>query len=227
MRVIILAMDRFLEVTKLIEAAQAKGVNFGKSNPYNRLRYYTKMGLLPHMERRRNSSGSIVGHYPEWALDRLIYIEKLKDEGMENTEIGKRIEEKHAKQNTVKALTNPRIRNKFFIYSIILILIAVFAAELRIIPLGINKYKSLSTKPLLETTNVGHAGNSFIPANTNTVFVGYENIEVLSKIIVTFTQDYSPATKYWIQKIEPGKGFVLELDTKVFNDTWFNWYAYL
>ncbi len=216
-----------MEVTKLIEAAQAKGVNFGKSNPYNRLRYYTKIGLLPHMERRRNPSGNTVGHYPDWALDRLIYIEKLKDEGMENTEIGKRIEEKHAKQNTVRAFTNPRIRNKVFIYSILLVLAGVFAVELRIIPLGINKYKALSSKPISESSDAGYAGSSFIQANTNTVFVAYENAEVLTKIIVTFTQDYSPATKYWIQKIEPGKGFVLELDTKVFNDTWFNWHAYL
>ena len=95
-------MDRFLEVTKLIEAAQQKGVNFGKSNPYNRLRYYTKIRLLPHMERRRNSEGNIVGHYPEWALDRLRYIEKLKDEGLENEEIARRIAEQNAKQTTFK-----------------------------------------------------------------------------------------------------------------------------
>lgn len=220
-------MDRFLEVTKLIEAAQAKGVNFGKSNPYNRLRYYTKIGLLPHMERRRNATGSIVGHYPEWTLDRLLYIEKLKDEGIENTEISKRIEEQHAKQSTVRAFTNPRIRNKFFIYSIILVLVAVLAVELRIIPLGINKYKALSSNPISESNTGGYAGSSFLPANSNTVFVEYEDAEVLTKVIVTFTQDYSPATKYWIQKIEPGKGFIIELDTKVFNDTWFNWYAYL
>ena len=218
-------MDRYLEVTKLIEEAQAKGINFGKSNPYNRLRYYTKIGLLPHMERRRNSTGSIVGHYPEWALDRLLYIEKQKDEGMENEEIYKRIQEQQAKQSTVKALAKPRLRSRLIVYSLLLVLLSILVVELRIIPLGKDKFKEMSVSNQPSNTQ-DVAGSFFIPANNNTVFVEYEDVEVLSKIIVTFTQDYSPASKYWIQKIEPGKGFVVELDTKVFNDTWFNWYAY-
>lgn len=220
-------MDRYLEVSKLIQAAQAKGVNFGKSHPYNRLRYYTKIGLLPHMERRRNDDGNIVGHYPSWTLERLLFIEKLKSEGIENEEIKKRVEEQYAKQSTVKALTNPRVRNKLLIYTIIITILAVLATELRIIPIGIDKYKALSSKAEVQNTANWAAGSSFIPANSNAVFVEYENTEVLTKIVITFTQDYSPATKYWIQKIEPGKGFVVELDTKVFNDTWFNWYAHL
>ena len=219
-------MDAFTEVTNIIEQAQKKGVNFGKSSPYNRLRYYTKLGLLPHMERRKNAQGSIVGHYPSWTLERLVLIEKLKNEGLENSQIAKKIQEINAKQNTLSALKNPSLRSKILAYFIVFTALLIIASELRVIPIGLDKYKLMPGALFLDNQSKNaDAGSYFVPGNSNTVFVKYEKVQPLSKIVITFTQDYSPASKYWIQKVEPGKGFSIELDTKVFNDTWFNWYA--
>ena len=43
-----------------------------------------------------------------------------------------------------------------------------------------------------------------------------------SKIFVTFTEDYSPATRYWVTKNE-GIGFTVHLDQPVSTDTGFSW----
>ena len=43
-----------------------------------------------------------------------------------------------------------------------------------------------------------------------------------SKIFVTFTSDYSPATRYWVTKNE-GMGFTVHLDQPVSADTGFSW----
>ena len=74
-------MSSLIEVEKLIRMAKKEGVSFGKGDPYNRLRYYTKIGWLPHMERKRVKSGDVVGHYPKWVLSRLVMIDKLKKQG--------------------------------------------------------------------------------------------------------------------------------------------------
>jgi hypothetical protein len=219
-------VDRYIEVTQVIESAKQKGIDFGKSNPYNRLRYYTKIGLLPHMERRRNAQGNIVGHYPTWATDRLILIEKLKNEGLENTEISKKIQELNAKHSTLNALKNPNFRSKLTLYGIFGLLLLILLVELRIIPIGIDK-KVVNTPNAgtLMSENQTSAGSYFVARDENTAFVKYSQAEPLSKIVITFTQDYSPATKYWIKEIKSGEGFVIELDTTVFEDKWFNWYA--
>ncbi len=219
-------MDRYIEVTKIIENAQQKGVDFGKANPYNRLRYYTKIGLLPHMERRRNADGNIVGHYPEWTANRLVLIEKLKSEGFENEEISRKVQELNAKHSTLTALKNPNFRSKIATYGVVSLLVLILLAELRIIPIGIDKnpLQTQTTEAQILNTSAD-AGSYFISKEENTAFVTYENAEPLSKIVITFTQDYSPASKYWIKDIKPGEGFTVELDTKVFDDKWFNWYA--
>lgn len=219
-------MDRYIEVTKLIDNAQQKGVDFGKANPYNRLRYYTKIGLLPHMERRRNSEGNIVGHYPDWATERLVLIEKLKSEGYENDDISKKVQELNAKHSTLSALKNPNFRSKIATYGILSLLVFILLTELRIIPIGIDKNPlDNQTTEAQVLSSTADAGSYFISKDENTAFVKYENAEPLSKIVITFTQDYSPATKYWIKDIKSGEGFTVELDTKVFDDKWFNWYA--
>jgi len=46
-----------------------------------------------------------------------------------------------------------------------------------------------------------------------------------SKVYVTFTQNYSPATRYWVSKIENQSGFQLELDSPVSENVEFNWWV--
>jgi len=87
-------MEKMLSTEELILKAREVGVDFGKGDPYNRLRYYTKIGWLPHMTRQKDADGNIKGHYPEWVLGQLVTIEKLKSEGSDNDEIAKQIETK-------------------------------------------------------------------------------------------------------------------------------------
>ena len=57
--------DTLIPFDEVITRAKRLGVNFGKGNPLNRLRYYTKIGLLPHAKRRSFGGRSSVGAYPE------------------------------------------------------------------------------------------------------------------------------------------------------------------
>lgn len=47
----------FISVEKLIKILKEKNISFGKGDPYNRLRYYTKIGWLPHMTRKKTKKG--------------------------------------------------------------------------------------------------------------------------------------------------------------------------
>ncbi|HEB13896.1 MAG TPA: MerR family transcriptional regulator, partial [candidate division WWE3 bacterium] len=72
--------------------------------PYNTLRYYTKIGLLPHMKRKRPhpEATSTVGHYPQSVLKLLQRIEEFKAQGLSNDEIKKKLHEKEkTPQNAV------------------------------------------------------------------------------------------------------------------------------
>jgi len=41
-----------ISINEVIERAKKLGVDFGKGDPRNRLRYYVKIGLLPHAQRK-------------------------------------------------------------------------------------------------------------------------------------------------------------------------------
>jgi len=71
-------------VDKVIQIAQETGVNFGPGKPYNRLRYYTKIGWIPHMTRKGKD---LKGHYPKWVISRLKLIEELREKGYNNEQI--------------------------------------------------------------------------------------------------------------------------------------------
>jgi len=46
----------------LINELKKRNLNLGKGDPYNRLRYYTKIGWIDHMIRKKDSNGVVVGH---------------------------------------------------------------------------------------------------------------------------------------------------------------------
>ncbi len=81
---------------ELIKKAQEAGVNFGRGEPYNRLRYYTKMGWIPHMKRKGKD---VKGHYPEWVINRLKYIEELRKKGVSKENITEEIQKTEKKEN--------------------------------------------------------------------------------------------------------------------------------
>ena len=73
--------DNLISFDEVITRADRRGVNFGKGNPSNRLRYFTKIGLLPHAKRKSFNGGSPSGAYPEWVIDRLVEIERELSKG--------------------------------------------------------------------------------------------------------------------------------------------------
>ncbi len=68
-------------------------------------------------------------------------------------------------------------------------------------------------------------GTAFVPKNQNKLFIQAPLIKSNYKVYVTFTQDYSPASRYWVSEIQEYKGFTIELDAPVFNNTEFNWWV--
>jgi hypothetical protein len=82
-----------LPTSRIISIAQEKGVNFGKGNPHERIRYFIKAGLLPHTQKRTVFSDKLkpelAGHLPLWSVDRLVHLQSLLDQGFTVTEIKK------------------------------------------------------------------------------------------------------------------------------------------
>lgn len=73
-------MEKFLSIKEVVLRAEARGVNFGKGDPKNRLRYFTKVGLLPHAQRQSFDGNSPSAAYPESVVNLLVEIDqKLRD----------------------------------------------------------------------------------------------------------------------------------------------------
>ena len=215
-------MDEFISIDKLIKQAKSKGINFGSGDPYNRLRYYTKIGWLPHMVRKADKSGNIKGHYPMSSLKTLLFIEDLKSQGASNEEISKKLDNKSKKESIITSLRSPEIKKQINSYLILFILLIIFASELGLVNLG--KSKNLPINQTYQNQQIYGNGTSFVPKNQNKIFVTFNDTKPNSKVYVTFTQDYSPATRFWVSKVEDQSGFLLELDAPVASNTEFSWW---
>ena len=217
-------MDDFISIDKIIKTAKSRGLDFGTGDPYNRLRYYTKIGWLPHMVRKIDKKGNIKGHYPIWSVDRLLLIEDLKNKGYSNDEISEKLETKNSVQGIVSAVKSPDVRKQLVLYSIFAIVILIFANESGVIRLGKPKNAIYTTSQTQQNIQIVQSGTSFVPRNQNKIFVMTPDIAITSKVYVTFTQNYSPANKFWVSQIKQGDGFILELDAPVSDSVEFNWW---
>jgi DNA-binding transcriptional MerR regulator len=110
---------KFLSVDETIEKAKKEGVDFGTGEPYNRLRYYTKLGWLPHMERKGQN---VQGHYPNWVIERLKFIQELKNKGYSNDEITEEINKREKFRTILKPLRNENLKKKLLIGGILALL---------------------------------------------------------------------------------------------------------
>ena len=145
-------MPTYLSTEKLVTEAKKHGVDFGKGDPYNRLRYYTKMEWMPHMIRKKDNGDDVKGHYPTWALGRLILIEKLKSHGYNKEEISKKMQS-IKKWDAFYAVINPKaLKAKIIIVGISLVLLLVLLSEMGIIPIG--KPKSYIREQVLNTPTI-------------------------------------------------------------------------
>ena len=218
-------MSELISVEKLIESSSEKGVDFGKGDPYNRLRYYTKMGWLPHMVRKKEDENSDVkGHYPAWALKRLLRIEKLKDQGYTNDEITKQLSSTNILESIVSQLSSNDVRTKVGIYISFVVLIVILATEMGILNIGRSQGNNTSSinsevKVLIDS------GASYVPYNQRKVMVKNDNVQTGSKVYVAFNDNYSPAERFWVSEIIPQQGFIVELDAPTSQDADFTWWV--
>jgi hypothetical protein len=143
-------MEAYISFEKLIYEAKKQKVDFGKGDPYNRLRYYTKMGWLPHMIRKKGEEDDITGHYPKSALKRLTLIENMKSKNVSNEEIAQKIQSM-SKWDAIYSLINTKnLKSKFVAYSLLALILFIIATETGIIHLG--KTKDYMRKQIL--TNI-------------------------------------------------------------------------
>lgn len=223
-------MDSHISADKLISEARKRGVNFGKSDPYNRLRYYTKIGWLPHMERIQTSKGKVTGHYPLWALETLILIENSKKEGLSNSGIQMKVEAQHARKNlsnVFRFLSTPERRLRTAIYASLLLLLTILLVETGILNLGQTAKNDLISAPITISTSTNQilaSGSGIIPQGDTTVFVKATEVNPQSKIYITFEDNYSPASKYWVANKISFEGFYIQLDSPVAQNSRFNWW---
>jgi len=68
------------------------------------------------------------------------------------------------------------------------------------------------------------AGEAIIPAGTDALEILTESVTEGSLIYVTFTSDYTPATRYWVESRKKGESFVLKTDKIVDTDSQFSWW---
>lgn len=223
-------MDDHITLENLIKEAVKNGVDFGKGDPYNRLRYYTKLGLLPHMV-RKSINGELIAHYPAEALDTLLEIEKLKSLGLKNEDIGKKLKElktkNPAESSGVTALkiakfitpSKKTIRLGLFVVFCLMVL-----AGFGLLPLGKSKNDLIQKTLELDKKFIMDSGTAYFPKNQTKVYIKSRNVKQDSRINVTFSSDYSPASRYWVSQKTNFEGFYVELDAPTASDAEFNWW---
>jgi DNA-binding transcriptional MerR regulator len=221
-------MQEYLTIDELVEKTTKHNIDLGKGDPYNRLRYYTKMGWIPHMVRKKDDTGSIKGHYPISTLDRLIYIQQLKNNGLSNEEISHKIRTKEKVGEVYGRIFSEQSKGKLVRYGVFIMVFIIFAGELGIINIGKPKDSQIilqaSTPIQRDTLQLIDSGTAFIPQDSNQIIVKSGKIQNNSKVYVSFTQTYTPATKFWVAEKLAGEGFRVELDTPVSQDSSFDWW---
>ena len=219
-------MENLIAVKALIQEAKNKGVDFGKGDPYNRLRYYTKIGWIPNMKRKKTEEGGVDGHYPSWVVDRLLEIEDLKREGLTNEEISKKLTQKNTINIFKTLIQNPENRTKLVIYGSFVILCFILLTEFGIIETGKSKSQLIIQPAQQNTPNqILDSGSGIMPSNRDRIFVKTNSVHNNSKVYISFENDYIPATRYWIEDKITLEGFYLQLDAQVLDDAQFNWWV--
>lgn len=217
-------MEKFLSLKELIKLAKKENIDLGKGDPYNRLRYYTKIEWIPHMIRKTNEKGEMEGHYPAWTLDILKKIQTFKNEGYTNEQIEEKIKTHNNIQKTINIFGDKKNLNKIYLYALSFIVALILLNELNIINIGKSKKDLITTNTSDSTRYIYNSGTGILPRGSTKVFVKTGNINEMSKVNITFRDDYTPINRYWIKEIEKEKGFYLETDLPATFDITFNWF---
>ena len=112
----------FLPTSQIIKMAKDAGADFGAGDPNERIRYFIKLSILPHMVRkvptiqfsrqnpkrsRRGDGGpsQTIGHLPYSAVNTLIKVNSLSNRGFSYPQIAQKLIEK--KQAEIKPKKQP------------------------------------------------------------------------------------------------------------------------
>ncbi|MCG2685789.1 MerR family transcriptional regulator, partial [Candidatus Parcubacteria bacterium] len=122
-------LHRLIPTKKLIELAQQAGVDFGTGDPNNRLRYYTKTGLIPHAIRKRTGRNAFTeGHYPTYVAELLQKIQTFKKSGLPISEIKNRLAQEQARYTAAAVGAELKSPTRRTPASAIIILVTLFLA---------------------------------------------------------------------------------------------------
>ena len=223
--------NNLLSVDKIIQAAKKEGIDFGKTDPYNRLRYYTKIGWLPHMIRKKTERGEIAGHYPLEVVETLKIIQDLKNSGATNEQINSKLHNTQTNQNIKQSIRMLTVKDSVTSYALLGLIIVLIILQITQLKKKDPKNVILYANDDLSSANQNYdyanvtSGVAYIPRGSKSITVKNTNINELSKIYITFNDDYSPASKYWVSSKTAGEGFTIETDVPVKADSEFNWWA--
>lgn len=210
-----------ISVEELIKVLKENNINFGKGDPYNRLRYYTKIGLIPHMIRKKNSNNTNSGHYPKEVINKIIEIEKLKETGLSNEEI---LESFSIRPENNETNYLNLIKEKFTINYLILLLI-IMGIFYEFYKSNMSQVSSINLRNSvnLDNNSISESGINFISAGQKKVFVPSKKVKEDSNVIVTFRGNIFPANNYFVSEIKEGLGFIVETNIEITNEVKFTW----
>lgn len=212
-----------IAVDELIKKLKESNIDFGKGDPYNRLRYYTKIGLIPHMIRKKNDKNTNSGHFPKETFEKIITIEKLKDSGISNEEIIRKFKntsEVSLKHKFFEIFKENITINKVFI---ILILLGLIFEIYRFSTVNFLKTNSLVSNQILSENNNLVSGVSFFPSGQKKVFIPSNIVKENSNILITLRGNIFPATNYFVSEIKENIGFYVETNLEVSKEVKFSW----
>jgi len=106
--------ENLISIDEVIRQVQDLGVNFGNGDPRNRLRYYVKIGLLPHARRKCFNNNSPEGAYSKDVVGLLFEINRKIKAGKSIQAIKREIkEEKEKKEKREKGLEERLFKTPF------------------------------------------------------------------------------------------------------------------
>jgi len=212
-----------ISVDELIKKLKESNIDFGKGDPYNRLRYYTKIGLIPHMVRKKNDKNTNSGHFPASTYEKILQIERHKEEGLSNEEILKKFNSEEGSfknQNLFQKIKYNLTINKIFI---LLIFIGLILETYRF-----SNSNFFKTNYILENNAIPQnlntvSGVTFIPNGQKKVFIPTNKVNDNSNILLGLRGSIFPASNIFVSEVKENIGFYVETNIEVSKEVKFTW----
>ena len=102
--------NHLLPVTQIITSARKMSISLGKGDPINAIRYYIKIGLLPHMVRKKavDNSPNTEGFLPTYTLYLLRAIDNYQKQGIKVSKQQVLISKmRHSLENSTQKVKTP------------------------------------------------------------------------------------------------------------------------